>query len=100
MLAKIYPTSTRTLEHAGVHLAEEMGEVSEAMMIFRSHRLEADLDNVILESADLFSCFMGVFNSLGVNVANELSKLFSRNCHVCHQAPCTCSFEFIVKIKT
>ncbi len=100
MLEKIYPAKDRTLEHAGVHLAEEMGEMSEAVMIFRGNHRETDFGNIILESADLFSCFMGVFNSLKVNVAKELSKMFSHNCHICHQAPCVCSFEDVIKIKT
>ena len=63
MFDKIYPSSSRTLEHAGVHLAEELGEFSEAFWIFRASKSNIDLDQFALESADFLSCLLGVFNS-------------------------------------
>src|SRR4030042_2558450 len=35
MFRKIYPPETRTLEHAGIHLSEEMGEFAEAILAYR-----------------------------------------------------------------
>lgn len=95
MFSKIYPSETRTVEHAGIHLAEELGEVEEAILTYRGGHKESDFDKIPLEAADLFSCFMSVFNSLELDVAKELSIMFSNNCHVCKNAPCTCSFKDI-----
>ncbi len=100
MFCKIYPPESRTLEHAGVHLAEELGEMSESFMTYSGRHKEEDFKNISAECADFFSCMMGVFNSLNVNYAKELSVLFSNNCHVCHKAPCECSFDFVTKFSS
>lgn len=100
MFNKIYPPETRTLEHAGIHLAEEIGEFAEAILTYRGGHKEEDFNNIPLEAADLFSCFMGVFNSIGENMAKELSIIFFNNCHMCKNAPCTCSFETIAEFNS
>jgi len=33
-------------------------------------------------------------------MAKELSIMFSNNCHICKNAPCTCSFIDITKFKS
>lgn len=99
MFDEIYPASSRTLDHAGVHLVEEMGEVAEAILIYRGNHNDEDFKKVILECADLISCIMGVFNSLEINLAKELSIIFNNNCHACHKAPCICNFVNIVQFK-
>ena len=99
MFSKIYPSETRTLEHAGIHLAEEIGEFAEAILAYRGGHKEEDFNNIPLEAADLFSCFMGVFNSIGKSMAKELSVMFSNNCHMCKSVPCTCSFKIITEFK-
>lgn len=100
MFAKIYPPNKRTLEHAGIHLAEEMGEFSEAVQAFKGKNTDKEFQQLIIEAADLFSCLMGVFNSLAVDSAKELSKLFRKNCHLCHQAPCACSYATTMNFKS
>jgi len=100
MFEEIYPSNNRTLEHAGVHLAEEIGELSEAMLTYRGSHMDADFKQVALEIADFFSCFAGVFNSMKISIAKELEILFSENCHVCKKAPCECSFADIIKYKS
>ncbi len=100
MLAEIYPPAQRTLEHAGVHLAEEIGELSESIMTYRGNHKDEDFDKIILEAADLFSCFVGVFNSLGMDMAKEFSITFSENCHICKKAPCECNFIDITSFKS
>lgn len=97
MFENIYPHERRNLDHAGVHLAEELGEFSEAILAYFGGHKEEDFKKINEESADFFSCLMGVFNSLQINVAKELSIMFSNNCHVCHKAPCECSFDFVTK---
>lgn len=100
MLAKIYPPQSRSLEHAGIHLAEELGEFAEAVLTYHGQHNNEFFQKIALETADLFSCFMGVFNSIGVNLAEELSVMFSENCHVCKKSPCECSFRGITEFKS
>jgi NTP pyrophosphatase (non-canonical NTP hydrolase) len=100
MFDKIYPASNRTLDQAGIHLVEEMGEIAEAVLNYRGNHNDKDFKNIVLESADLISCIMGVFNSLQTNLAKELSITFNENCHVCKKAPCICNFIDIIGFKS
>src|SRR6185369_4556472 len=50
MIGNIYPPHRRTIEEAGVHFAEEVGELSEAVLLFRGHHRDEDFDKVVLES--------------------------------------------------
>lgn len=99
MFNEIYPASSRTLDHAGVHVMEEMGEVAEAVLIYRGRHIDEDFKEIILESADLVSCMFGVFNSLPASLATELSLIFKNNCHDCNKAPCVCNFVNITQFK-
>lgn len=100
LFKKIYPPTERTIEDAGIHLAEEMGELSEAYMIFRGSHKKEDFLKIKIESADLMSCLMAVFNSLGVNFAEKMASMFSKNCHICKKAPCECDFNFVANFKS
>jgi NTP pyrophosphatase (non-canonical NTP hydrolase) len=100
MFKKIYPPETRTLEHSGVHLIEEAGEFSEALLTYRGRHEDKDFENIEIEAADLYSCLIGVFNSLDINVAKEVSAMFTKNCHVCKNAPCTCNFKDITSFES
>jgi len=100
MFEAVYPPESRTLDHAGVHLAEELGEFSEALLAYRGGHQEEQLKAIVTEAADVFSCFMGVFNSLGLRLAKELSETFVENCHECRKAPCECDFNFVVGYKS
>ena len=100
MFNEVYPASSRTLEHAGVHLAEETGEFSEAIWAYRSNRTEEEFKGVMFEAADYFSCLVGVFNSLNINFAEEISKFYRHNCHACRNSPCECSYEIIKNYKS
>ena len=100
MFARIYPPETRSLEHAGIHLAEEIGELAEVLLAYRGGHKEEDLKNIPLESSDVFSCFAGIFNSIGESMAKELFVIFSNNCHICKKIPCVCSFKTITEFKS
>ena len=100
MFVKIYPISSRTLTDAGVHLAEEMGEIGEAIHNYLGQHQQKQFDAIKLEIADFISCFLGVGNSAGVDIARELAKKYTRNCHMCHRIPCVCSFSEVAQIKT
>tara|TARA_Y100000310_G_C20603524_1_gene774300 strand:+ start:54 stop:740 length:687 start_codon:yes stop_codon:yes gene_type:complete len=100
MFSNIYPPESRTLEQSGIHLGEEMGELTEVVAIYRGSRKTKDFEKISQEAADFISCLFGVFNSWKVNASLELSTLFSRNCHVCKKAPCECDFRFITNFKS
>ncbi len=100
MFSEIYPPDTRTLADAGVHLAEEMGEVSEAIHNYLGQHQQKQFDEIKLELADFVSCMFGVANSAKIDVAKELEKMYYNGCHVCHKAPCECSFSEVAKLKT
>ena len=100
MFSGIYPPASRSLEHAGVHLAEEIGEFSEALLAYRGERAERDFREVVIEAADYFSCLMGVFNSMKLDFSLELSKMFLKNCHECLSAPCACSYINVKKYES
>lgn len=100
MFEKIYPAKTRTLDHAGIHLAEEQGEISEAIQIFTGSHDNKYFQSIVEESADYFSCVMGVFNSAGIDFEKEMLEFFENNCHVCHKLPCSCDFTIIAEFKS
>ncbi len=100
MFRVIYPPEKRTLEDVSIHLAEEIGELSEALLAYRGSHDDRSFEQVSLEAADLFSCLVGVFNSLDLDLAHELAAIFYDNCHVCHSAPCTCNFNAIINYKS
>ncbi len=100
MFNKIYPGNRRTLADAGVHLAEEMGEVSEAVHNYLGQHQQKQFDDIKLEIADFISCIFGVANSAKIDVAKELTNIYNNNCHVCHGAPCICRFSEIAQIQT
>lgn len=100
MFGKIYPPESRTLSHAGVHLAEEVGEVSEAIHGYMGEHQEEHLEGIRDEIADFVSCIFGVTNSANIDAAKELAGLYYENCHVCHKYPCTCTFSSVVRFKS
>lgn len=100
MFKELYPSEHRTLEDAGVHLAEELGEFSEAILFYRGQHNDSDFENITIEAADLFSCYLSVFDSAGINMAEELAKMFSENCHACKKNPCECNFVDIMGFKS
>lgn len=100
MFEVIYPSTSRTLEHAGIHFGEEIGEVGEAVHGYLGMHSAAIFAEIGPEIADLASCLFGIANSASIDVEGELVQLYSNNCHVCHHAPCTCTFDEVVSLKT
>lgn len=99
MFKEIYPPGRRSLSDAGVHLAEEMGEVSEAIHNYLGQHYERQIREVEAELADYVSCFFGVANSTDIDVASEFGAMYKKGCHVCHEAPCVCSFKSVSRIE-
>jgi len=99
MFDAIYPRDGRTIVDAGIHLAEEVGEVSEAVHNYIGQHLQKQFEEVKLEIADLISCACGIANSLNIDLGAEFAKILHDNCHVCHTLPCSCSFTTIALLK-
>lgn len=100
MFNEIYPDKTRTVVDAGIHFAEEVGEVSEAIHNYTGQHLQKQFEEVRLEMADFISCAFGIANSLELDLGKEFGDMFYDNCHVCHTLPCSCSFTTVALIKT
>lgn len=100
MFRELYPPEKRTIEHAGVHLAEELGEFSEAILAYRGGHNEESFEGIVQEAADVMSCFFGVFNSLDIGIADDLSEMFSEGCHECGRIPCQCDFNSIMNYRS
>jgi NTP pyrophosphatase (non-canonical NTP hydrolase) len=100
MFASIYPSETRDLFVAGVHLAEEMGELSEAIHRFLGEHKKNLFQEIEVEIADYVSCIFGVANSANIQMAKELERMYWKNCHVCHKLPCECNFSSVGKFKS
>lgn len=100
MFNNIYPSSGRSVADAGVHLAEEMGEVAEAINNYLGNRDRKMLIPIKSEMADFVSCLFGVANSISCDMEKELVKVCKNNCHVCHKAPCQCTFESVMNFKS
>lgn len=100
MFGDIYPAENRTIADAGIHLAEEVGEVSEAVHNFLGLHLKNKFGEIKTEMADVVSCIFGLANSARINVAKELAGMYRNNCHVCHKAPCVCKFAEVSRIQT
>ncbi len=100
MFNDLYPAKGRTLEHAGIHLAEEVGELSEAILMFRGQHSPEIFEQFKLEASDLISCIMGVFNSAGIDYEKTLVQMFSVGCHECHKTPCACEYNHVVNYKS
>ncbi len=97
MFERIYPSSERTIEDAGIHWAEETGEVSEAMSVFLGEHKAEQFETIVHELADYASCLFGVANSARIDVARSLAEHYKNNCHACHRIPCECGFSYIAK---
>lgn len=100
MFRKIYPPAGRSLADAGVHLAEETGEVGEAAHWYLGEHKQAQFKQLENELADWISCMFGVANSAGIAVASALAAMYTENCHVCHEAPCICSFSTVGRFRS
>ena len=96
----VYPPEGRTLPDAGVHLAEETGEVSEAIHNFLGQHQQKQFDEVKFEIADYVSCIFGVANSASLNIAPDIEEMFKNGCHVCHTVPCICTFSEVATLKS
>ncbi|MBI2013382.1 MAG: hypothetical protein HYS87_00945 [Candidatus Colwellbacteria bacterium] len=100
MVESIYPQGEKTLIDSTIHLAEEAGEVSEAIQIYYGEHKDSQFKDVAKEIADFACHFFNVASAAGIDIARGLAKQYKNNCHVCHKAPCICKFSYVAKFKS
>lgn len=87
MFAKIYPNVVMV---SAIHLAEEAGEVDEAIENYSATHDHLWFDKVAEELVDVVTNIFGVANCLKLDLADGLAGYFSQGCPKCHGVPCTC----------
>jgi NTP pyrophosphatase (non-canonical NTP hydrolase) len=90
MLRTIYPDNT--LRDSVMHLAEEAGEVDEAVDAFRRTHDRKYLEEVKLELVDVLTNLCAVGSCWDIDLADALAEHFSKGCHACGKAPCRCGY--------
>ena len=89
MFWKIYPN---TVQNSAIHLAEEAGEVDEAI---RNHLATHNNDwfsKIVEELVDTVTNIFAVSSCLKINLAVSFAEYFSEGCPGCKSAPCKCGY--------
>jgi NTP pyrophosphatase (non-canonical NTP hydrolase) len=94
MFARIYPN---LVINSAMHLAEEAGEVDEAIRNYSATHNKEWFIKIMEELVDVVTNIFGVANCLKINLAAELVNHFDRGCTKCHQIPCECGFVTVDK---
>jgi len=92
MFARIYPNVVQT---SVTHLAEEAGEVAEAIGNYSATRGEDWLVKITEELIDLITNIFAVATCLDFNLANGLVNYFANGCPKCHSSPCSCGYVVV-----
>lgn len=89
MFARIYHNR---LLNSTLHLAEEIGEVSEALRVFLSMHSEGSFIKTVEEIVDAVTNILGVANCLRIDMAAGMVRYFADSCPGCKKFPCACGF--------
>ena len=90
MFAAIYPNNK--LQDSVMHLAEEIGELSEAIRNFFAVHSDEAFNNIAEEIVDIFANLLGTANCLDFDVAALLADYYKDGCPKCQQCPCRCGY--------
>ncbi len=89
MFAKIYPNN---ITNSAMHLAEEAGEVDEAIRNYLATHSADWFDKIVEELVDVITNIWSVANCLKFNLVDGLVDYFMHGCPQCHEAPCRCGY--------
>lgn len=89
MFAGIYPNVVLV---SAIHLAEEAGEVDEALQAYSATHQEDWFWKAVEEFVDVVTNIFGVANCLNLDLAARMAEYFSNGCPKCHHSPCECGF--------
>ncbi len=92
MFREIYPFNS--LQDAAMHLAEETGEMGEAIEEFMGTHSPSLFIKIVEELVDVVTNQLAVASCIDVDLAVEMEKIFGRGCPEpgCLGVPCTCGF--------
>jgi NTP pyrophosphatase (non-canonical NTP hydrolase) len=94
MFAEIYPN---IVENSAMHLAEEAGEVDEALQNYLATHEDRWFQNAVEELVDVVTNIFGVANCLNLDVAASMTVYFAKGCPKCRHTPCNCGFVTVDK---
>ncbi len=89
MFAEIYPNVVLI---SAIHLAEEAGEVDEALHAHSATHQEEMFDKAVEELIDVVTNIFAVANCRGIDLADRMTRYFSKNCPGCRHSPCGCGY--------
>ena len=89
MFAEIYPNVVLV---SAIHLAEEAGEVNEALQALSATHQDNYFWEVVEELVDVVTNIFGVANCLGLDLAEGMAGYFANGCPKCKRSPCECGF--------
>lgn len=91
MFARIYPANT--LESSAAHLAEEVGELDQAVEFFAGTHQPAFFDEIVEELVDVVANLCAVATCSNLVLSDEVARVFQNGCPACGQNPCkNCGF--------
>lgn len=94
MFAKVYPN---LINVSAMHLAEEAGEVDEAIRNYGATRKDEWFKKVVEELIDLITNIFGVANCLKLSINISMAGYFANGCPGCHKWPCCCGYVTVDK---
>lgn len=89
MFGEIYPN---VIINSAIHLAEEAGEVDEAIRIYLATHDIDWFNKLIEELIDVITNIFGVANCLKFNLAAGVVAYFVQGCPGCNRTPCACGY--------
>lgn len=89
MFGSIYPNP---IIDQAAHLAEEAGEVDEAIRNFAATHNSDWLMKTIEELVDVVTNIFGIANCRRLYLSEHMAKYFSAGCPRCHREVCNCGF--------
>jgi len=90
MFREIYPHNTT--KDSAIHLAEEIGEVDEAVEFYMGTHQPELFEDIVVELVDTITNMCAVASCLQIDLALEMENQFSQGCPKCHGLPCFCGF--------
>jgi NTP pyrophosphatase (non-canonical NTP hydrolase) len=89
MFARIYPNVVYV---SAMHLAEEAGEVDEAIRNYQSTHKDEWFKKMVEELVDLITNIFGVANCLDISISAGMVGYFAKGCPGCKKSPCECGY--------
>jgi len=93
MFDSIYPNNT--IKDSAIHLAEEIGELSEAVRNYLAVHGDNYFDKIAEEMIDIFANLMAVANCLKLDLGSLSADYFAKGCPKCERSPCECGYVAI-----